>query len=71
LWFVGDVMRSCGCAGGVIGVGDSVRLARPSSVAILFAEQALRIESHGELAGCTRLGKLAIAIDMPTSRLRK
>jgi hypothetical protein len=64
-------MRSCGCAGGVIGGGDSVRPARRSSVAILFAERALRIESPGELVGCTPLGKLAIAIDMPTSRRRK
>jgi hypothetical protein len=64
-------MRSCGCAGDVIGVVDSARPARWSSGAILFAEQGLRTESHGALGGCRPRGKLATAIDMPTSRRRK
>jgi len=71
LSFVGDVMCSYGCAGGVIGAGDSVRLARRSSVAILLGERARRTGSHGALGGCTPRGKLAIAIDMPTSRRKK
>jgi hypothetical protein len=64
-------MRSCGCAGDVIGVVDSARLARWSSAAILFDEQGLRTESHGALGGCTPRGKLGIGIDMPTSQRRK
>jgi hypothetical protein len=60
-------MRSCGCAGDVIGGVDSVRLARWSSAAILFDERGLRTESHAALGGCTLRGKLAIGIDMPTS----
>jgi hypothetical protein len=64
-------MRSFGCAGDVIGGVDSVRLARWRSVAILLGEQARRTESHGALGGCTPRGRLAIAIDMPTSRRRK
>lgn len=64
-------MRSCGCAGDVIGGVDSVRLARWSSAAILFDERGPRTESHGALGGCTPRGKLAIAIDMPTSQRRK
>jgi hypothetical protein len=71
LSFVGDVMRSYGCAGGVIGGGDSVRLARWSSAGILFDEQVLRTGSLRVLGGCTPRGKLAIATDMPTSRRRK
>jgi hypothetical protein len=64
-------MRSCDCAGGVIGGADSVRLARWHSVGILFAERAQRIESHGVLGGYMRRGKLVIATDMPTSPRRK
>jgi hypothetical protein len=64
-------MRSCGCAGDVIGGVDSVRLARWSSAAILFDERALRTESHGVLGGYTPHGKLATATGVPTSRRRK
>jgi hypothetical protein len=68
---VGDVIRSCSCAGDVIGVVDSARPARWSSAAILFDERGLRTESPGALGACTPRGKLAIAIDMPTFRRRK
>jgi hypothetical protein len=64
-------MRSCGCAGDVIGVVDSARRARWSSAAILFDERGLRTESRRARAGCTPHVKLAIAIDMPTSQRRK
>jgi hypothetical protein len=64
-------MRSCDCAGDVIGVVDSARPARWSSAAILFDERGLRTESLGALGGCTPRGKLAIATGMPTSRRRK
>jgi hypothetical protein len=55
----------------VIEGGGSARRAQLRSVAILFGEQAPSTELHRALGACTPPGKLAIAIDMPTSRRRK
>jgi hypothetical protein len=68
---VGDVTRSCAFASDVIEGGGSARRAQLRSVATLFGAQTPPIESPGELVGCMPLGKLAIAIAMPTSRRRK
>jgi len=68
---VGGVTHSCASASDVIEGGGSARRVQLRSVAILFGEQAPPTELHLALGGCTPRGKLAIAIDMPTSRRRK